>query len=81
MAKIDDLVSELKQKRDELKLQIHLGSKEARDEWEELEVKMGEFRRKADLDKTGEGLESALENLGDELKAGYRRIRDAIKDA
>lgn len=81
MTQFDDLLDELKQKRDELRLQIHLASKDAKDEWEELEGKMKDFAAKADLERTGDGIEDALENLGDELKAGYQRIRDAIKDA
>jgi hypothetical protein len=33
MNDFDDLLDELKQKRDELRLKIHLGSKEAQDEF------------------------------------------------
>ena len=36
MADIDDLIEELKQKRDELRVQIHLASKEVQEEWDEL---------------------------------------------
>jgi len=87
MADFDDLIEELKQKRDELRVQINLASKEARDEWEDLEVKMEEFSEKAKdfandagMKETGEGLGKALGQLGQELKLGYERIRDAIKD-
>lgn len=87
MTNFDELVAELKQKRDELRLQIHLGSKEVREEWEELEEKLDEFSAKArqfaneaKLKETGEGLGDALGKLGDELKLGYKRIRDALKD-
>ena len=80
MNDFDDLVDELKQKRDELLLQIHLGSKEAQDEWQDLEKKMQDFTSRAELGKTGEGLGEALGQLGDELKRGYERIRDAIKE-
>ena len=80
MSEFDDLISELKQKRDELRVQIHLATKEAQDEWQELEEKMDDFVSRADLGKTGEGIGDALEKLGGELKLGYERIRDAIKD-
>jgi uncharacterized protein YrzB (UPF0473 family) len=43
MSEFDDLIADLKQKRDELRLKIHLASKEAQDEWDELEEKMQEF--------------------------------------
>ena len=43
MADLDDIIEDLKQKRDELRVQIHLASKEVKDEWEELEEKMNDF--------------------------------------
>ena len=36
---------------------------------------------KAKLGETGEGMGSALGQLGHELKQGYDRVWDAIKDA
>ena len=86
MTDFDDLIKELKQRRDELRVQIHLASKEIQDEWEGLEKKMdhfaGEakkFAEDAKLEETGSGLGDALSNLGHELKLGYERIRDAMK--
>ena len=80
MSEFDELVSELKQKRDALRVRIHLASKEAQEEWQELEQKMDDFVSKADLGRTGEGIGDALGQLGQELKLGYKRVRDAIKD-
>lgn len=80
MSDFDDLVADLKQRRDELRLKIHLASKEAQDEWEELEEKMEKFSSRAKLDKTGEGIGDALGKVGEELKLGYQRIRNAIKE-
>ncbi len=80
MSEFDDLMADLRQKRDELRVQMNLASKEARDEWEELEAKMEEFREKAKLSETGEGIGKALGELGHEIKLGYERLRDAIKD-
>lgn len=87
MADIDEIFEELKQKRDELRVQIHLASKEVKDEWEDLEEKMEDFSGKAkqfaddaELKKTGEGIGEALGQLGSELKHGYDRIRDALRD-
>ena len=79
MSDFDDLVEELKQKRDELRVQMHLASKEVQDEWEELEGKMKDFSSKASLQETGEGLGEAFQHLGQELKAGYQRIWEALK--
>lgn len=80
MSEFDDMIADLKQKRDELRVQINLASKEARDEWEELEEKMGEFTSKAKLGETGEGIGKALGELGHEIKLGYERLRNALKD-
>ena len=87
MADIDDIIEELKQKRDAARVQIHLASKEIKEEWEELEEKMEDFSGKAkqfaddaELKKTGEGIGDALSQLGGELKRGYERIRGALSD-
>lgn len=87
MTDLNSLIEELKQKRDELRLQVNLASKDIKDEWEDLEEKMEEFSGKAKrfaddakLKDTGEGLGEALGKLGHELKLGYDRLRKAIKD-
>lgn len=80
MADFDDLAEELKQKRDELRVQMNLASRELQDEWQELEEKMDEFSKKAKLDETGKGLGKALNQLGQEIKLGYDRLWKAIKD-
>ena len=80
MSDLDDLVEDLKQKRDELRLQMHLASKEAKDEWDELEAKMEDFTEKAKVSETSAGVGKALGQLGHELKLGYDRIWKAVKD-
>lgn len=87
MSEFDELVQDLRQKRDELRVKMNLASKEIRDEWEELEEKMEEFSTKArqmadevGLKETGTGVGKALGQLGHEIKLGYERIRDAITD-
>lgn len=87
MDDFDDLIEELKQKRDELRVQINLATREAKDEWEELEAKMEEFTAKAKevaedakIKETGEGIGEALGQLGGEIKKGYERLWKAVKD-
>ena len=70
---------ELKQLRDELRLQIHLGSKELQREWDRLEKKWNEFSRKAELQKTAAGLEKVMMDLGAELKLANERLSKARK--
>jgi hypothetical protein len=80
------MLEDLKQKRDELRVQMNLASKEVKEEWDDLEDKMDEFAAKAKqlaedakLKETGSGLGDALGKLGHEIKLGYERIRDAVK--
>ncbi len=80
MDDFDDLLDDLKRQRDELRVQLNLASKEAKDEWEELEGKMEKFSAEAKLAKTGSGISAALGLLGNELKQGYKRVREALKD-
>ena len=78
MPDIEKMIAELKQKRDELALQIHLGSKEVQDEWEALEKKWGEFSAEAKLEQSAGDIGDAASALGDELKSAYDRIRKAM---
>lgn len=80
MSDIDDMLADLRRRRDELRLKMHLASRELKDEWDELEDKMEEFSKRAQLEQTGEGIGRALGQLGNELKQGYGRIRDALRD-
>ena len=80
MDDFDDLTDDLKKQRDELRVRLNLASKEVKDEWEELEVKMQKFSTEAELAKTGSEISAALGLLGDELKLGYQRIRKTVKD-
>ena len=78
MATIDDVLKELRTRRDEIKLKIHLGSKEAQDEWHRLEERWKEFSDKAHVDESAEGISSALGLLKEELVRGYERVRKAL---
>ena len=81
MGELDDVVEQLKQRRDELKVQMNLASKEFKEEWEDLEKATEHFMAQAGLSKTGEGVGKALGQLGHELKLGYERIIDAVKSS
>ncbi len=80
MDDFEELMADLRQKRDELRVQMNLASKEIKEEWDELEGKMNEFSSKAQLSQTGEGVGNALKDLGHELKLGYERLWKAVKD-
>ena len=51
MDDFDDLMDELKQKRDELRVQMNLASREFKEEWDELEEKMQSSRDARDCGK------------------------------
>lgn len=78
MADVEKMIAELKQRRDELALQIHLGSKEAQDEWDALEKKWEKFSAEAKLEQSAGDIGDAASALGDELKSAYDRIRKAM---
>ncbi len=80
MSDFDKILADLKRQRDELRLQMNLASKEAKEEWNELEEKMEKFSTKMKLRETGSGVGKALGQLGQELKMGYSRIRQGLKD-
>jgi vacuolar-type H+-ATPase subunit D/Vma8 len=79
MADFDKMLKDLKEKRDELRVRIHLASRELQDEWQELEQKMEDFSRRARLKESGAAVSKALGTLGTELKSGYHRIHRALK--
>lgn len=81
MSDFDDLIDDLKQKRDEIRVQMNLASRDLKDEWEELEERSRDFMERAEIARTGEGLGDALGELGEELKKGYQRIRSAMKES
>ena len=78
MADVDKIAAELKQKRDELALQINLGSKEAKDEWDALEKKWERFAAEARLESSADNIGAATGALADELKTAYERIKKAM---
>jgi SMC interacting uncharacterized protein involved in chromosome segregation len=83
--KLDELIEELKQGRDELKVQIHLAKAEATDLWHETEDKWQHLR--SQLDKIENGAGDSAKDVGaaailaaEEIKKGYERLRRYIKD-
>ncbi len=78
MPDIHKLVDDLKTARDEVKLHIHLGSKEAQAEWAELEKRWNAFRSKTEIERSAGELSGTVKKLGSELKDAYVRLRKAF---
>ena len=80
---IERLAEELRRQRDELRVKIHLAEADARDEWDELERKWEQMKpkfeaAKSEAKKVSQNVASALELAGEEIKEGYKRIRQRL---
>ena len=77
--RIDDMVNDLKQERDELKVKLNLAKLEASDEWNKLEKKLAKLEQKA-RELGGVTMESshdigaAAKLLGEEIRDGLKKI-------
>ena len=83
--KLDELVNTVRKERDELKLQIHLASLDAKDEYERLSKKCDrladEYQPVTEaVEKTADNMVSALGMVADELKFGFQRVRQALSE-
>ncbi|MGR3661741.1 MAG: hypothetical protein ACU0CA_11235 [Paracoccaceae bacterium] len=74
-----DPLADLKQKRDELKLHLHLASKDAEDKWEEMTGEWDNFLTRAQFEKSSEEIAEAAKEMGLKMKAAFDRMKDASK--
>ncbi len=79
-------VSSVRQMRDELRLKAHLLRSDLRDQLDRLEHQWGELER--DLKPVGSAvgtsakeLSASAKDLLETLKAGYARVKDAVRSA
>ena len=65
---LDKIYDDLKQLRDEIKLKVHLGSMELRDQWQELENDWTNWTHHVaqELQAKGEDLEAEIREAGGE---------------
>lgn len=84
----EDLIQTLKQQRDELRVKMHLGSLEAKEEFEALEKKWEQWgaEAKAQSKPMREVIEDSAKNVGSaldlvlgEVKESYERIKATLK--
>ncbi len=80
---ISNIIDDLKEERDELKLQIHLGKQEAKSELQALGKKLEELERRYEplkdaAKETGENVWDAMQLVADEIKDGFHRIRKSL---
>lgn len=74
------LKAQLRQERDELKLQTHLMANEAKEEWREIEKTFRRFSRQASevTHDTKKESAEALHKTADGLRKAFARIRNAL---
>ncbi len=80
---VGELISDLKQQRDQLRVKIHLGGQELKDEFEKLDDKLSQLNHRYDplKDAVGETAGEVWDSLklfGSEIKDGFVRIRKSI---
>ena len=80
---LKEAAEKLREQRDELKLKMHLANMEMRDEWENLEEKWDNFSARSqqfqkEMEPTVNDIHTALSLLADELKAGYKKIKESL---
>ena len=66
------------EKRDELRLQLHLGTKEAEEEWQNLTIEWDKFLSEAQFDQSKEEVGEAARELGLKMKNAYDRFKAAM---
>jgi len=78
MPDISKIMKDLQQRRDEIKLQLHLASKDAEDEWEDLMSEWDKFLSKSQFDKSAEEVGEAARELGVKMKIAYDRMKKSL---
>ena len=78
MVDLKEILQDIKQKRDELKLQLHLASKEGEDEWQELTAEWDRFLTRSQFEKSSDEVGEAARDLGLKMKAAYDRFKSAM---
>ncbi len=87
--KLDELILSLERERDELRLKVHLASREAKDEFAALETRLDALRdrlstastgAKGTASEVGDVMSETARKLADDLRIGYQKIRETLSD-
>jgi chromosome segregation ATPase len=81
---VDQVVADLRQQRDELRLQMHLAKAEAKEEWEALEKKWQHLesrlgRAAGEAKASAHNVGAAMDTVAAELGAAYQRIKNSLR--
>jgi len=77
--RINDMINDLKQERDELRVKLQLAKMEAGDEWKKLEAKLVKLEAKAKelgsaTADASQDVGAAAKLLGEEIRNGFKKI-------
>jgi len=77
--RIEEMLKELKQERDELHVKLHLAKMETSEEWQKLETKLANFESKARelggaTADASRDMGAAAKLLGEEIRDGFKKI-------
>ena len=77
------IIENLKQERDELNVKMHLAKSDMKDEMQKLEEKWEDLRKRGTrameaVDDSAIEVSDTLRNLGEEIKEGYRKLRESM---
>jgi hypothetical protein len=81
--RLDKMIHQLKQERDELKVKLHLGKEDLKDEWDELRVKLDRLSEdyaplKRAVGETADDVWASLTLVAGEIRDGFHRIRKSL---
>ena len=76
---LEEIISSLKQERDQIRVRLHLAGMEAKDEYERLSSKTEELLAQYEplkdaVGETSENVLSALSLAAEEMKSGFSKI-------
>lgn len=82
-ASVSKLMHDLKRERDELKVQVHLGALEAKEEWQVLSDKLNALSHRYDplknaVEETAADVWDSLQLVGSEIWDGFKRVRQSL---
>ena len=84
-SELETIIDNLKFQRDEINLQMHLASMDAKDEWEKAEEQWDDLKDKVEdiadeAKETGEEFVDAAKTIAEEITLAYGRIKERLKD-
>ncbi len=78
-----EMISSIKQQRDELAVQIHLGKTEAKEEWNKMDTRLRELAKQYEplkdaIEESSTEVLSGMKLVAEEILAGFDRIRKSL---